>query len=145
MEKEITDEKIAKKMKEGWIKSLMMIEVMAVSKEFAESALKKHIEKMEKEKKTIIYKKDFKETNKVKKPFPNIDVAYSQIVELELITETYEQLVVLAMNYGPSSIEILEPEHIKIDMGEAQGILNSIADVIHKFAARGSGGIIINT
>ncbi len=145
MDKGKTDEKVRKKLKEGWIKSWMMIEVMAISEKYTKEALKKHVEKMEKEKKTIIYKKDFKEARKVDKPFKNINSAYSQVVELELLTENYEQLVFLVMNYGPSSIEIMGPEHIKMDMGEAQGILNSMADIIHKFAAMGAGGVIIKT
>jgi hypothetical protein len=143
--KDASKETVERRLKEGWINSMMMIEVLAVTKDAAKSALEKHIEKMEKEDKTIIYKKDFKEIKQIKKPLKNIKVAYSHIVELELLTRDYEKLVYLVMNYAPSSIEILGPENIKMDMGEAQGILNSLAELIHKFAAAGLGGILIQS
>jgi len=146
MAEEKIPENIQKKVKkDGWIRSWMMIEVLAVTENAAKSALEKHVEKMRREKKTIIYRKEFHEIKKVEKPIPQIETAYSNVVELELITETYDQLVYLVMNYGPSSIEILEPEKLQIDMGEAQSILNSLAEMIHKFVAAGIGGIVINT
>ncbi len=137
-------EKVRKKLEEGWIKSWMMIEVLAVTESAAKSALEKHIKKMEREDKTIIFKKDFKKVIKVENPLPNIKEAYSHVVELELVTETFEKLMYLVMVYAPSSVEILEPENIKIDAGEAQSILNSIAEMIHRFAAAGVGGMVIS-
>lgn len=138
-------EKVNKKLKEGWIKSTMMIEVLAVTEEAAKESLEKHISRMEKEEKAIIYKKNFKKIDKVKNPIPRIKEAYSNVVELELLTQNYDKLVYMVMTYVPSSVEILEPGHIKMDMGEAQGVLNSIAELIHKFAAAGIGGVIIGT
>ena len=138
-------ERVEKRLKDGWIKSWMMIEVLAITKEATKSSLEKHVKSMEKEDKTIVYKKDFKEIKKVEKPIKNIEVAYSYIVELELIAENLDKLVYLVMNYAPTAIEILEPNKLTIDAGEAQGILTSIADIIHKFASMGIGGVVIKT
>jgi hypothetical protein len=144
MAKDIHEE-VKKKLRDGWIKSSMMIEVLAVTEEAAKSSLEKHVHKMEKEDKTIVYKKEFRDVRKIEKPLPNIESAYSYLVELELLTENFEKLIYLTYTYGPSSIEILEPHNIKMDAGEAQGILNSIAEMIHRFAASGIGGVIIST
>ena len=65
-------EKVQKKLKEGWIKSWMMIEALAVTEEAVKSALEKHVKKLGLEKNVIIARKDFKKTQKVDKPFPNI-------------------------------------------------------------------------
>jgi hypothetical protein len=143
MEKQLK-KKIEKLIKEGWIKSWMMIETMAISKETVESALKKHMEKLEKEKGIMVYKKDFKGIKKVEKPLPNIPEGYSQVVEFEILTINYDKLVYIVLNYGPSTIEILEPGKITMDLGEAQGIVNSLATLIHRFAAT-RGGIMIAT
>lgn len=143
-EKELP-EKIQKKLKEGWIQSWMMIEVLAATKEAAKSALEKHVAMLEKEEKAVVYRKDFKKIDKIKQPFRGIEEAYSNVVELEMVTENYEKLVFLVMNYAPSSIEILNPESIKMDVGEAQGILNSISEMMHKFAAAGLGGVVVKT
>jgi len=143
MDKEIR-EQAEKKLKEGWIQSVMMIEVLAVSEETAKKSLEEHVVKMGKEKRTLISRKDFKEIRKEKSPFPNIEEAYSNVVELEVLTENFETLVYLAMNYAPTSIEILKPEKITLDLGEAQGVVVSVSDMLHKFAKAGAGGVIIN-
>jgi hypothetical protein len=134
-----------KRIREGWIKSTMIIEVLAVSREAAESALSKHVEKMEQEDETIILDRRFHETREVEKPMPRIEKAYSRIVDVDALTRNFDQLVRLVVSYAPSSIEILEPERLSMDMGEAQGILNSIAEIIHKFAAAGLGGVMVST
>ncbi|MFH1236780.1 MAG: hypothetical protein V1648_00030 [Candidatus Aenigmatarchaeota archaeon] len=139
------EEEARKRLKNGWIKVGFMIEAMAISKTAVESALKKHVEKMEKEKGVIIIRKEFKPTADVKKPLPNIEKGYSQIVDVELVAESFDKLIYMSMNYGPSAIEILEPNKITMDFGEAQGILNSIASVMHTFAAMRGGGVLVST
>jgi len=138
-------EKVNKKLKEGWIKSAMIIEALGITKDAVKSALELHIKKLKEERGIVIYKTKFHEIKEIERPFKNVPKAFSMIIDIEMLTEKYDQLVYIAMNYGPTSIEILEPEHIKIDMGEAQGILNSIADIVHRFAAQGIGGIIVRT
>lgn len=140
-----TEDQVKKKLKEGWIRVSMMVEAMAISDKAVESALKKHVERMEKEKDIILYKKDFKTTEEVEKPLPNIPKGFSQVVDIELLVENFDKLVFMVYNYGPSSIEILEPEKIKMDAGEAQGILNTMAAMVHRFAALGGGGLVVST
>ena len=132
-------------MKNGWIKSSMFVEVMAVNEKVTKKALEDHIKNLEKEDQVMVYKKEYGEMKKIENPRPNIPEAYSYLVELEMLTQTLDKLVFLVMAYGPTSIEILEPKELKVKMGEAQGILNSISDVIHRFAAMGIGGIVVKT
>jgi hypothetical protein len=145
MKEKKTEEQVNKKMKEGWIRTSMMVEAMAISDKAVESALKKHIERMEKEKCLLVYRKNFQKTNEVEKPLPNIPKGFSQVVEIEAVAENFDRLVYIVLNYAPSSIEILEPEKMQIGIGEAQGILNTIATMIHRFAASGGGGMIVST
>ncbi|MCD6590742.1 MAG: hypothetical protein J7K72_02105 [Candidatus Aenigmarchaeota archaeon] len=144
MDRKLEDE-MKKKMKEGWIRTNMFIEAMAISDTAVESALKKHIDRLEKERGVFVYRKDFKEITEVEKPLPNIPKGYSQIVEIELLTENFEKLVHVVFYYGPSAIEVIEPDKIKIGIGEAQGILNTFAMIIHRFAALGGGGLLVST
>ncbi len=137
------DDKVRKKLKEGWIKSSMFIEALSLTEKDAKEALEQHIEKMKGEGNTIIYKIDFKGIQKVDKPLQGVDIGYSSIVELELITENFDKLIHLAMNYGPTNIEILEPSKLSLPAGEAQAIANTVADIIHTFARMRLGGIPI--
>jgi GTP cyclohydrolase FolE2 len=138
-------DKVNKKVKEGWVRATMMVEAMAMSEDAAKMALEKHIKGIDREDGLIKYKTEWGEMKKVEKPFKNVEVAYSLIVEVEFVAQSFEKLVWAVMTFCPSSIEILEPRNIKLDMGDAQGILNSISDVIHRFAAMGIGGVVVRT
>ena len=143
--KEKADTKIKK---DEWIRATMMIEVLAVREDTTKSALEKHVEALSKEKQVIMYRKDFGKIIGVMNPLPNnpnIKEAYSQVVELECAVRRYEDLIQIVMHYGPSSVEILEPTKLKLDLGEAQGILNSVGDLIHKFVAAGVGGVVVKS
>ena len=133
------------RMKDGWIKSTMIIEVLAINKEAAKSALEKHVDKMGNEEHSMIIEKKFSEATEVENPTPRIEKAYSVIVDVDVISRDFDNLVRLVVAYAPSSIEILEPEDIKMDMGEAQGILNSVSELIHRFAQAGLGGVMVGT
>lgn len=134
-------EKVKKKLKEGWIKSSMFIEALSLTEKNAKEALEEHIEKLKKEGNALVYKIDFKGVQKVDKPLQGVDVGYSSIVNLELLTENFDKLIHLAMTYGPTNIEVLEPLNLSIPAGEAQGIANTVADIIHTVARMRLGGI----
>ena len=152
-ERSVVDEELkqkadAKIKKDDWIRASMMIEVLAITEEATKSALQKHTDALAKEKQVMAYKQEYSEINKIQNPLPknpNIKEAFSQVVEIECAVRRYEDLIQIVMHYGPSSIEILEPNKLKITLGEAQGILNSVADLIHKFVAAGIGGLIIRS
>ncbi len=149
MEKNAVDKKkeeeAKRRVKQGWIRVGMMIEALAISKDTAESAIVKHVGKMDREKDILIYKKDFRGVEEVERPLPNIEKGYSQVIDIEMVAENFDKLVYIVMNYGPSAIEIIEPKKLTIDFGEAQGILNSLASLIHTYAAMGTGGMVVST
>ena len=137
-------EKVDKKLRDGWIRSSMMIEVLGTTEKAANLGLDQHMKKMEKEDKCIIYNRNLSEIQKAKHPHPKVKLGYSKVIEFEIVTEDFETLIYLVMAYGPSSVEIHEPEKINMHFGEAQSIVNSLAEMIHRYAAAGLGGIMIN-
>jgi len=134
-----------KRLKEGWIKTKMMIEVLAVGREAAQSSLEKHVGKMEKEKKALVSRKEFHELQYVENPIQGIPEGWSYVVDLDVLAENFEVLIGLVMNYGPSSVEIIEPSRISVPIDQGQAILVSVADLLHQFARLGAGGIVVNT
>lgn len=137
------EKELKKRLKDGWIKALMYFEVLSLEESFAKEVLESHIQKLEKLQNVLVYKKEFGEIKKVQSPAHKDKVAYSTIVKVELIAASYESLFFVTINYGPSSVEIIEPQTIKLDMWQAQGVLNSVSDMMHRFAAQGAGGIIL--
>jgi hypothetical protein len=139
------EKKAGKKLKEGGIRAWMMFEVLAITEAAAKNSLEQHLEMLCKEKNVTVFRKAFHPVQKVDKPLRDIQTAYSYVAEVELVSETLDRLASIAMNYAPSGLEIISPEKISIDMGEAQGILNSISEMMHRFVAAGAGGVIVKT
>ncbi len=132
------------KIKKGWIDVFMTFEVLAVTEDAAKEALEKHIEKLLADERAKVYGKKFHEIQKVEKPMKNVAEGFSYFCEVNLVTKNLDDLVQLVIEYGPSSTEILRPNKLEIDIGEAQAILNTLANMMHSFAAAGLGGIVIS-
>lgn len=136
--KEETDEKVG----EGWLRVWMMFEVLAINEKTTRESLESLMNRLEKDSRVKMYKKEFGEIKKVEKPLPNIDYGCSLTCEVELISKKFDDLVQIVIEYGPSAIELLEPLKFNINAGEAQAVLNSISQIMHDFAAAGAGGIV---
>lgn len=139
IEKEIADEKVH----EGYLRVWLMFEALAVTEDVTKKSLESLIERLDKDERVKIYKKDFSNPIKVDKPLKDIETGYSLTTEIELISKNFDDLVQIVTEYGPSAIELLEPKQLKMDCGEAQAVLNTISQMMHQFAAAGVGGIVL--
>ncbi|MFZ3077349.1 MAG: hypothetical protein WA139_02745 [Candidatus Aenigmatarchaeota archaeon] len=139
----LTKEQITEKLKNGWIQAAMMFEVLAITEEAAKDALVSHVGKMEKDGLVSIVKKDFLQIEKVEKPVQGIETGFSQVCNIEFLAKNFDTLVQIVLEFGPASIEILKPDKYQLSAGEAHNILNTMAEMMHKFAAAGFGGIVI--
>jgi len=117
---------------------------MASEKDLAERTLKDHVNKLKKEKFTIIVNERYENVREVEKPREDVEKGYSQIMEIEILTKDVETLLFDVIFFAPSSVEILEPKEIKLGLNSLQSIMNSVADVLHTLASVG-GGIVIST
>ena len=136
------------KLKEGWVKSKLWFEILAGSKETAEKSLKEHVKKIETIDGVEILDKKFEETIEVKKlpekfKLMKLKKAFSKVVEVTLVTDSVEKLLLVVMLFGPSGVEILEPKEFKLSLATVQTIMNSVADMMHRFAASSVGGVMI--
>lgn len=128
--------------KDGWIEAVFRIEVIGATKEVVEMSLKTHVKKLENVKDVHIIEKNFHsiiELENVK----NLKKAYSQYVEIRLLARNVLALLSIIILYGPSSIELISPSNVEIDIAQLQNICNTIATLVHRFAEAGIGGIVI--
>jgi len=138
IDKAVADERI----QEGWLRAWLGFSALAADEEIAKAALVELVDKLEKEDNVKLYKKDFGDFVKHEKPLPNIDVGWSGTAEVEFAVKDFDTLLHIVMHYGPSAAEILEPSKLTLNVGQAQRILNSVAMMMHQFAAAGLGGIV---
>ena len=139
-------------LEKGWIKAWMMFEVQAVDKDVCSEALKKHIEKMLKREDVRLL--ESKSTKVEKLPPPEqfkkaleakgIKNLFSQVSEITVLVKNFESLMHVVINYGPTAIEITAPDKIVLNLREMQGSLANVADMMHKFAAAGIGGMLVS-
>ena len=108
----------------------------------AKESLEKMIKKVESDKRVEVYKREFSNADKGESPLPNIKIAYAQSCEMEGVAKSMEELVEIVLEYGPSAIEILEPSKMQLSAREAQNMLNSMSEMMHRFAAAGAGGLV---
>ncbi len=137
--KEEADEKV----KKGWLRSLIIFEVVAVNEEATKKAIELHLKKLEEDDRVKIYRKEISEIVRVEKPTPRVEVGYSVHSEVELVTSSLDKLMQITIEYGPSAVELIEPRKMEIPLNDAQGMLNSVSQVMHQFAAAGVGGFVL--
>lgn len=138
----IPEREAKEKVDQGWFKVWLMFEVLGIKEEASKSALESLVNKLDKDDRVKLYRKQFGDVLKVEKPLENIDEAFSLTCEVELISRKFDSLAQIVIEYGPSAIEIIEPTNFKMDAGEAQLVLNTISQTMHQFAAAGAGGVV---
>ena len=139
IEKPVADEKV----EQGWLRIWLVFELLAVSEAKANEAMQEHIKKLDNDSRIKVYKKQLSDIKKIEKPLKGVKEGFSLTADIELVVQNFDNIVQIVLEYGPSSIEVLDPKNIKMGMGEAQGVLNSISQMMHRFAAAGLGGIVV--
>lgn len=140
MSGEILQEKLDK----GWLHVKMFFEVLGASEDVTKKALEDHMEKLGKMDDMKIIECKISDSEKVENPTETIKEAYSQIAEVEIVINNLENLLLTVMFFGPSSIEVLAPKEVRVGFNSVQSIANAVAEMMHRYAAEGVGGIVIN-
>ena len=138
-------EQIQKKKKDGWIEVEFSFEVMAAQAEIAEASIKSHLERMGHAPDTFVFDTSFGGVEKVTKNLPQgLTEAHSQIAKAKVYTKDFFTLLNIIFVYGPSSVEVMEPTKRVLNIEEMQNICNVAAGLIHEFAQKGVGGMLIS-
>jgi len=138
----INEEEANRRVTEGCFKTWFVFEALAINEKVAKESLEILTDRLDKDNRVKIYKRVFGEAKRVEKPLKDIEFGYSVTCEVNLVSKNFDSLAQIVMEYGPSAIEIYEPEKFILKAGEAQTILNSIAYMMHSLAAAGAGGIV---
>lgn len=125
-----------------WMRVELTFEVLGVTEAIVKKSLEDHIKKLSGIKGIFVVKKEFSKIESVENPLPNVEKAFSQVADVELMIKDLKTLIAISISYGPSSIEVLEPKKLEIGMGEIQDVANMVSGIIHQIAAAGLGGIV---
>lgn len=131
----------------GWIHARMFFEVMGGTEDVTTKAMKDHLESLKKMQTVKIVSEKYSSVEEVKDPPKQFSggKAYSQVVEVEIVVNSVENLIYSVIFYGPSSVEVIEPKEMKIGLDAVQSMSNAVAELMHRYASFGAGGIVIST
>ncbi len=141
----ISKEEIKERVSNGWIRCRMTFEVMATDKKVAEDSLANHLKKLKQAPDNELLSEKFEETIEVSPPPRDVQQAFSQVAEVEILSHSIESLLLVVVTFAPSSVEVLEPQKLEISFSTVQAVMNTISDLMHRYAAQGAGGIVIST
>ncbi len=132
----------------GWIKLWILFDVQSNDKDYAIEALREHVSKMKDESMIRVVDENFADVSEVTAPHSlklrGVNKMYSCLYEAIIFVKGFESLVNFVMNYAPTAIEVLAPDEIKLKASDIQNALVSIADLLHKYAQAGLGGVVIS-
>lgn len=120
---------VEEKLTQGWLKCNMIIEIVGKPKEHVEESLKLILKKLNEEKNVDVL------DGKVHKPKEQ-GVFFCSFVELELLVKDMAVFTTLCFDYMPSSVEIVEPESLKVKCTEVSDFVNDMLAKLHEVDMR---------
>ena len=118
--------KIREKIEQGAVHAIFVIELAGRPPEHIKKALDTLVDAFGKQKGVEIIIK------KIHDPKP-VEKLFSCFAEIEFICESFSRLLNLIFYFMPSSIEIVEPEKIKLSAADANAIANDISTRLHQY------------
>ncbi|MBY6294450.1 hypothetical protein GLU60_03615 [Nanohaloarchaea archaeon H01] len=126
------------------VKLWMVFEAVAATEDAVEGSLEDHLEKLDNEPEAEIIESNIDAVEKVEKPHPDIDEGFSQVAETVVEASSFEEAVALTVNYGPTYIQMEEPDVYDLSLKEGQEALQNVADIMRRYAEMGAGGMLIS-
>ncbi len=121
---------LKEKLAEGHFQAILVIEIMGRPPKYVSDSLKLVIQALEKEDSVWILNKKLFKPKKVKEA-----ELFSTFAEIEILAPSFRRLMELCLDYMPSSIEIIEPKQIRMDLTESTNLLNDLNAKLHKYDA----------
>lgn len=112
------------------IKAKAIIQIMGSPKEHIENSMKLYIDKIDEEyKKTIkVLSKEIEEAKEAEDNPGTFDV----FAEIEMEIEGIQELAWWAIDYMPTSIEIIEPDMVQYRSEHLTGFMNDLIEKLHR-------------
>lgn len=123
---------VDKYLRGGAILARLFIEVQSNDRDAAEKALNRTIfDSMSNEKYVKLIYVKFYDIRKDKEM-----ESFSGVAEVKLLVMDFRWFVSVVMRYGPSAIEIIEPEKITLSLDEMQSLLADVSEFSQTYSSR---------
>ncbi len=104
------------------------LEILGSPKEHVEKTLHNTIEKVKAEENIKVSKTEIYECKQMDNKL------WSTFADIEFETKELKRVPEICLDYMPSTIEILEPAGMELDMNDLSNVLNDMLTKLHKFS-----------
>lgn len=126
------------------VKLWMVFEAVAATKDGVKGSLEEHLEKLSNEPEVEIIERNIDDAEKVENPHPDLEEGYSQVAETVVKASSFEEAIAITVNYGPTYIQMEEPDTYELSLKEGQESLQDVADIMRRYAEMGLGGMLVS-
>jgi hypothetical protein len=121
----VSEPAIKEKLAKGYLKVDTVLEIAGSPKEHVEETFRLVLKKLKEEKNIDVL------NGKVHEPKPQ-GAFFSAFAELTLLIKDFPALVSMSFDYTPSSIEIIEPEELKLSPTGVSDLFNDVLGKLHE-------------
>ena len=117
----------------------MIVEMAGRPAEHLTTAIEEHIGVLNKVDDIVVHSIKVSEPRKIKQEGNGQQVTgdqeemFAAFAEADFETESFARLAETMFDFMPSSVEVIEPAKVSLDMGEATALLNNISGRMHRY------------
>ena len=112
----------------------MIVEMAGRPAEHLTTELEKHIGALNDIKDVEVYSIKVSKPSKIEMNEENSeDTMWTAFAEADFECENFSRLSEIMFDFMPSSVEVIEPSKVVLDMGDATGLLNNISGRMHRY------------
>lgn len=122
----------------------MVFEAVGKEKKAVEDSLSDHVESLKTENGVEIEEVEKDTAEEMQDPHEGLDKGFSQVLEMRARFEDFKRATEIVLNYGPTYVQVEEPDVYDMKLKESQQTLQKVATTMHQYAQMGAGGVLIS-
>lgn len=121
-------QKIKEKLSQGYIRCHFIFEIVGKPAEYIEQIMDLLLKQLEKEPNILLISRSLNKSANYK----DSEDLFTTFSETEILIESFKRLVQIIFDYMPSSIEIFEPEEIRMKIQDLNLLVNELSANLHR-------------
>lgn len=122
----LSESQIREHIGEGWIRAVIIFELVGKPEKHVQETLHSYVENFKRMEEVIPLKEDTEE------PMEHEDGMFSAYIEMEALVKNMETLTLIAVNFMPASIEILDPDSPQVQAHHLTTWFNDLLAKLHE-------------
>jgi hypothetical protein len=126
---------VRKLLEEGWMRCRVIIELAGKPKDHVEKTMKDYVAEIKKEEGIVVIEEEIaalKQLATGEQDEEKMKDIWTTFAEVEMMVQKFERLTAFCIMYMPSSIEIIEPEHLHVDSRKFTAFFNDLQARLHQ-------------